>query len=54
MKLRPEVFLLFAIGALIFFTVMVIKNTVQSEKRTKDTLICFTGTMGSGKTYACG
>lgn len=51
MKLRPEVFLLLAIGALIFFTVMVIKNTVQSEKRTKDTLICFTGTMGSGKTY---
>lgn len=50
-NIRPQLIFLLALGAFVFACVMVIKQLIGAEKLSEDTLICFTGTMGSGKTY---
>ena len=50
-EIRPQLLFLLALGAFVFACVMVIKQFIGAEKISEDTLICFTGTMGSGKTY---
>lgn len=50
-NIRPQLVLVLAAGALIIAVVIILKQLFGAEKISEDTLICFTGTMGSGKTY---
>ena len=50
-QIRPQLLFLLAIAACVVALVFIIKQLIGAEKISEDTLICFTGTMGSGKTY---